>query len=92
MFTQRFVPHFGITHRFAGTEPTCAVTGGYNRAMAEILPRNKVQFVEIPRRQEQDTAISASTVRREMGKGNLEALKQLVPETTYRLIEKKIHR
>ena len=92
VFTQRFVPHFGITHRFAGTEPTCAVTGGYNRAMAEILPRNKVQFVEIPRKQEQDTAISASTVRREMGNGNLEALKQLVPETTYRLIEKKIHR
>ena len=92
VFTQRFVPHFGITHRFAGTEPTCAVTGGYNRAMAEILPRNKVQFVEVPRKQEQDTAISASTVRREMGNGNLEALKQLVPETTYRLIEKKIHR
>ena len=92
VFTQRFVPHFGITHRFAGTEPTCAVTGGYNRAMAEILPRHQVEFVEIPRRQAQDAAISASTVRREMGNGNLEALKQLVPETTYRLIEKKIHR
>ena len=92
VFTQRFVPHFGITHRFAGTEPTCAVTGGYNRAMAEILPQHQVEFVEIPRRQAQDAAISASTVRREMGKGNLEALKQLVPETTYRLIEKKIHR
>ena len=92
VFTQRFVPHFGITHRFAGTEPTCAVTGGYNRAMAEILPQHQVEFVEIPRRQAQDAAISASTVRREMGNGNLEALKQLVPETTYQLIEKKIHR
>jgi [citrate (pro-3S)-lyase] ligase len=92
VFTQRFVPHFGITHRFAGTEPTCAVTGGYNRAMAEILPQHQVEFVEIPRRQAHNAAISASTVRREMGNGNLEALKQLVPETTYRLIEKKIHR
>ena len=92
VFTQHFVPHFGITHRFAGTEPVCAVTGGYNRAMAEILPLHNVEFVEIPRKLELDTVISASTVRREMQAENLEALKKLVPETTYWHIEKKIHR
>lgn len=92
VFTKWFVPHFGITHRFAGTEPTCAVTGGYNRAMEEILPLAGVEFVEIPRRQELDTAISASTVRREMQEGNLEALQKLVPEATYRCIKNKIHR
>ena len=92
VFTQRFVPHFGITHRFAGTEPTCAVTGGYNRAMAEILPQHQVEFVEIPRRQAQDAAISASTVRRELRQGNLEALKKLVPETTYQCIVEKSRR
>lgn len=92
VFTKWFVPHFGITHRFAGTEPTCEVTGGYNRAMEEILPRAGVGFVEIPRKQELDSAISASTVRREMGAGNLEALRKLVPEVTFRCIEKKIHR
>lgn len=92
VFTQRFVPHFGITHRFAGTEPTCAVTGGYNRAMAEILPQAGVEFVEIPRKQELDTAISASTVRKEMAAGNLDALQKLVPEATYRCIANKIHR
>lgn len=92
VFTKWFVPYFGITHRFAGTEPTCAVTGGYNRAMEEILPQHKVEFVEIPRKQEQDIAISASTVRREMQEGNPEALKKLVPETTYQCILEKIHR
>ena len=92
VFTQHFVPHFGITHRYAGTEPVCAVTGGYNRAMAEILPQHNVEFVEIPRKLELDTVISASTVRREMQAENLEALKKLVPETTYWHIEKKIHR
>ena len=92
VFARWFVPHFGITHRFAGTEPTCAVTGGYNRAMAEILPQHNVEFVEIPRKQEQDNAISASTVRREMNQGNLEILKKLVPEATYQCIVEKIHR
>lgn len=92
VFTKWFVPHFGITHRFAGTEPTCAVTGGYNRAMADILPQAGVEFVEIPRKQELDTAISASTVRKEMAAGNLAALQKLVPEATYRCIANKIHR
>ena len=92
VFAKWFVPHFGITHRFAGTEPTCAVTGGYNRAMEEILPQYQVEFVEIPRKQEQDAAISASTVRREMQEGNPDALKKLVPEATYQCILEKIHR
>lgn len=92
VFTKWFVPHFGITHRFAGTEPTCAVTGGYNRTMEEILPPAGVAFVEIPRKQEMDVAISASTVRREMEAKNLELLQKLVPEATFRCIEKKIYR
>jgi [citrate (pro-3S)-lyase] ligase len=92
VFTQHFVPHFGITHRYAGTEPVCAVTGGYNRAMEEILPRHNVEFVEIPRKLELDTVISASTVRREMQAGNLEAVKNLVPSDTFRCIERKINR
>ena len=86
VFTRWFVPHFGITHRFAGTEPTCVVTGGYNRAMEEILPRAGVEFLEIPRKQVQDGAISASTVRREIQAGNLQMLKNLVPEATYQSI------
>lgn len=92
VFTKWFVPHFGITHRFAGTEPTCAVTGGYNRAMEEILPQAGVEFLEIPRKQQLDAAISASTVRREMQAGNLEALKKLVPEATYQCVVNKIQR
>jgi len=92
VFTRWFVPHFGITHRFAGTEPTCAVTGGYNRAMEELLPRAGVEFVEIPRKEEGEVAISASTVRREMQAGNLDGLKRLVPEATYHCILKKTNR
>ena len=92
VFTKWFVPYFGITHRFAGSEPTCGVTAGYNRAMAEILPQSGVEFVEIPRKLNADRAISASTVRREMNNGNMEGLRELVPEATYQCILNKLNR
>ena len=91
VFTKWFVPYFGITHRFAGTEPNCGVTAGYNRAMAELLPQAGVEFVEIQRKQEQNMVISASTVRREMTQGNTDTLKSLVPEATYQHILSKLN-
>ena len=90
VFTRWFVPYFGITHRFAGTEPTCAVTGGYNRAMEELLPKANVQFVEIPRKMDLEMAVSASTVRQEMAAKNLETVRRLVPDATYKCILGKI--
>jgi [citrate (pro-3S)-lyase] ligase len=89
VFTRWFVPHFGITHRYAGTEPTCAVTAGYNRAMEEILPQSGVDFVEIERLKVNGQPISASAVRRGRSQGDTAALKELVPETTMRCFEKK---
>ncbi len=79
VFTRWFVPHFGITHRYAGTEPSCAVTAGYNAAMAELLPESGVQFCQIPRRELEGDAVSASIVRAER---NPEKLRKLVPEST----------
>lgn len=90
VFTRWFVPHFGITHRFAGTEPTCVVTDGYNRCMAELLPEAGVQFVEIPRKTDGTAAVSASVVRREMNDGNLQAVRRLVPDSTYQCILSKL--
>ena len=79
VFTRWFVPHFGITHRFAGTEPTCVVTAGYNAAMEEILPSCGVAFRQIKRRELEGSAVRASTVRSHK---DLETLKKLVPEST----------
>lgn len=89
VFTRWFVPHFGITHRFAGTEPTCAVTGGYNRCMAELLPQSGVEFVEIPRREQDSDPISASKVRPLSDFHDPQLLRSLVPETTYRHLYQK---
>lgn len=82
VFTRWFVPHFGITHRYAGTEPTCAVTAGYNRAMEDILPRAGVDFVEIPRYEKENMTVSASTFRRLRSMGERERADRLVPPTT----------
>jgi [citrate (pro-3S)-lyase] ligase len=86
VFTRWFVPHFGITHRYAGTEPACPVTAGYNEAMAEILPQCGVEFCQIQRKELAGMAISASAVR---GESSMETLKQLVPESTLHLMLQK---
>ena len=82
VFSKHFVPHFGITHRFVGTEPNCTVTRNYNRHLKEILPSKGVEVVEIPRLETDGNAISASAVRSLLGKNQEEKLQQLVPETT----------
>lgn len=82
VFTKYFVPYFGITHRFVGTEPTCTVTNHYNEALKKYLPDAGVNVVEIPRLETNGTPISASVVRSLLGQGKCDALKQLLPDTT----------
>ena len=47
------------------------------------LPENNTECVVVPRKKYSDKVISASTVRQIIKNGNLEDLKNLVPETTY---------
>lgn len=86
VFTRWFVPHFGITRRYAGTEPTCVVTAGYNAAMEELLPAAGVEFRQIPRREIDGTAVSASIVR---GERDIHKLRKLVPESTCQYLIRK---
>ena len=86
VFTRWFVPRFGITHRFAGTEPNCTVTNGYNETMAKLLPEAGVEFVQIERRQHGGSAISASRVRQQIRRDETNAIRDWVPESTYRYI------
>lgn len=88
VFTRWFVPHFGITHRYAGTEPNCVVTAGYNAAMEEILPQSGVTFRQIPRRELEGTAVSAGTVRAETDE---ERLLKLVPRSTVPYLKQRLH-
>lgn len=74
----------GITCRYVGEEPNSQVTGIYNRIMSEQLPASGIKCVVVPRREQGGSAISASTVRVAIKDNNMELLRSLVPESTYR--------
>lgn len=83
IFLRHFVPHFGITRRYLGTEPFCPVTGRYNELLQEQLPQRGVELRLLPRLEADGTAISASAVRKLLGTGQPELLRQMVPDTTF---------
>lgn len=87
IFAKHYAPRLGITRRYVGTEPFCPVTSRYNRAMAALLPEHGITLHEIPRAELNDTPISATTVRSLLQSGNLEALRSLVPESTYQYLQ-----
>ena len=87
VFSKYYAPHFGITHRFVGTEPLSQMTNQYNEALLQYLPQRGIAVHQIPRVEAGDTPISASYVRSLLGKGQGDLLKTLVPETTYAYLE-----
>ncbi len=62
------------------------VTRQYNHAMKETLPQYGVEFVEFERTANEDTVISASTVRARLEERNWDAIRELVPDVTYRYL------
>lgn len=79
LFGQHIAPTLNITCRFVGEEPFSPTTAAYNQQMKELLPTFGVAVTELPRLEN----ISATTVRRLLAEGQLDAIKLLVPETTY---------
>ena len=71
-----------VTKRFVGEEPTSQVTGLYNEIMVRELPKAGIECHVVPRKQAAGQAISASTARLALQKGDWESLKMLVPQTT----------
>jgi [citrate (pro-3S)-lyase] ligase len=82
LFASRIAPAFGITTRFVGTEPYCAMTDSYNGAMKRILPVYGIQLVEIERKQTEGAAISASRVRKLLADDKVAEIAPLVPPST----------
>ena len=81
----RIANALGINSRYVGEEPNSLVTGIYNRIMSEKLPEHGINCVIVPRKTEGSGAvISASNVRNFIKNGELDKIKPLVPETTYK--------
>lgn len=87
IFCRYFVPAFGITDRYAGTEPFSRLTENYNKTMSEALPRRGVAFREIERTMAGGRAVSASEVRALFMKGETEKVRELVPPVTYEYLK-----
>lgn len=80
----RIAKALSVTDRFVGEEPFSQVTGIYNQVMAEELTAAGLRCNIIPRKADEDGAISASDVRCLIKDGNLDTLKKKVPYCTYR--------
>lgn len=90
LFARQVAPALGATVRFVGSEPTDTLTRRYNELMKQQLPEKGIEVIEIERLQlptenddtVQDTAVSASAVRRFLNEGSLQKAAALVPPTT----------
>lgn len=86
LFGKIIAPAAGISVRFVGDEPTCALTNLYNEALKTVLPAFGVRLEVIERLRQDGEAISASRVRALAASGDLEAVKRLVPDSTFRCL------
>ena len=87
IFCRYYAPKFSITRRYVGTEPLSPMTDQYNRALLAALPEKGIQVRQIKRLKQADIPVSASAVRAALAAGDMDALRQLVPETTYNYLK-----
>jgi [citrate (pro-3S)-lyase] ligase len=84
VFAQCFAKPLGISRRYVGTEPLDPVTLAYNRQMRAVLPPYGIEVAEIPRKEQNGHAISASRVRQLLDEGKLDEIQSMVPAGTFR--------
>jgi [citrate (pro-3S)-lyase] ligase len=82
LFATGIAPFFGITRRFVGSEPNCALTARYNATLRRLLPLYGIELSEIERRQAPSGVISASHVRELLARNELSSLNEYVPAST----------
>ncbi|MBU3071854.1 [citrate (pro-3S)-lyase] ligase [Clostridium estertheticum] len=86
IFMKYIVPALGINKRYVGEESLCPVTKIYNDTMKEMLPKDNVEVIEIPRIQIGGNITSASTVRKLIKENKFLEVRKLVPDTTYNFL------
>lgn len=89
IFLNYIVKALNIKRRYVGEEPLDFVTNEYNLAMKEILDKNGIQVIEVPRLENNNEIISASKVRKLFENREFSKLKGFVPESTYDFLVSK---
>ena len=79
----RIAQALGIGVRFVGEEPFSRVTGLYNQAMREQLPKQGVECRVLPRLAVAGAPVSASAVRQAIHDGNMALARAWVPPATW---------
>ena len=88
IFKEYIAPALGITKRYVGHEPYSAATAIYNEALQQEFAIAPPLALEIVERLRADGAyISASRVRELIAAGNLDAVRPLVPPTTFAFLQ-----
>lgn len=82
LFVKYIVPALNIKRRFVGSEPKDILTQRYNVLMKGFLSQNDVEFVEIQRKETNETIISASKVREYLNDFEFNRAVSLVPCST----------
>lgn len=88
LFKEMIAPWLSIKARYVGVEPFSAVTKLYNQVLEKVL-FPEVAVVVIPRKKMFGEAISATKVRKLMQENDNQAIKSLVPKSTYEEIIKQ---
>lgn len=88
LFRRYIAPALKVAHRFVGSEPYCATTSAYNRMMKEILAGTEgdgpaLRVHEMPRFEKGGSPVSASAVRALIKSGEMAAVREIVPGTTW---------
>ena len=86
-FGQCIAPKLNIAYRFVGEEPFDKVTKQYNEQMQIVLSQYGIEVIEIPRKELEGEAVSASRVRKLIEEGKEEEAKKLVPVTTWDVLK-----
>lgn len=87
-FAKVIAKELNISVRFAGEEPIDGYTRQYNQAMSKMMPQNYIDFVEIPRKEQDGSVISASRVRKLLKEKKYEDVRRLVLPQVYEYLEK----
>lgn len=86
IFGEFIAPALVINRRYVGQELSDPVTKEYNTVMIEMLRDYNIEVIEIERKKIDETAVSASKVRELIRNGEIEKVRQLVPQTTYEFL------
>lgn len=86
IFAGKIAPALGIRYRFVGEEPLDEVTNQYNIAMKRVFPKYGIETIVIPRKTSKGKVISASIVRECLKEGTFNNLKELLPESTRKIL------